>query len=96
LADLRRLRGQGRSSWAATLEQSVSAAEILGERLVAWIQTPDWDASEAYLQGEAADLLTDDAETALDMLQAANPGQEAIVMHFGLLQACREHGIAAA
>lgn len=97
--DLRQEYGQFK---AAQMGQSsapdigeAAALQALADRLVAWIQTPDWDASAAYLQAHA-DLLTDEAETALELLRQANPNANAIPQHQTLLRRCREVGIEAA
>jgi hypothetical protein len=70
--------------------------QALANRLVEWIQTPDWNASEAFLQEHADELLTDAGATALQMLQEANEGHEEIKLHITLLGSCREQGLAAA
>ncbi|RLT42254.1 MAG: tetratricopeptide repeat protein, partial [Chloroflexi bacterium] len=72
--------------------QAQTAAERLGERLIAWIQTPDWGASEAYLR-DAPDLLGDEAAEVLRLLQLGNPDNQQIPLHIQLLQQCREAGI---
>ena len=72
------------------------AAQGLAERLIAWIQNSDWAASEAYLRDHAAELLTDEAEAALELLRQGNPNHPAISQHQTLLRRCREMGIAAA
>lgn len=94
--DLRELRAAGREATQAKLDAAQAAANRLADRLIAWIQTPDWGASERYLAEHAADLLSDDSEAALDLLQLANPGNEQIPMHRQLLRFAREQGSAAA
>jgi len=72
------------------------AAQGLAGRLIAWIQTPDWGASEAYLGQHAAELLSDEAEAALELLRQGNPDRAAIPQHQALLRRCREVGVEAA
>ncbi|HFD39027.1 MAG TPA: tetratricopeptide repeat protein, partial [Anaerolineae bacterium] len=74
----------------------ISSVQQLADLLIAWIQTPDWAQSEAYLQEHAADLLGDEAEAALALLRQANPDAETIPVHQALLRRCREIGIEAA
>jgi tetratricopeptide (TPR) repeat protein len=78
------------------VNQSVAATQEMAVLLIAWIQTPDWAQSEAYLQDQAAVLLTDDAESVLEVLQQYNPDGTAIPEHQALLQRCRQIGIAPA
>ena len=96
LADLRDLRAEGRKAAQAKLEAAEAAAGRLADTLIAWIQTPDWGASEATLREQGAGLLTDDGEDCANLLQLANPGNEQIPMHRQLLQLAREQGIDAA
>jgi len=70
-----------------------SAARALADLLIAWIQTPDWAQSEAYLQANAAALLTDEAEATLALLQTNNPNHPVIPQHIALLQRCRALGV---
>jgi tetratricopeptide (TPR) repeat protein len=71
----------------------MSELQALADQLIAWIQTPDWADSEAYLQQHAADLLSDEAEAVLASLQQANPDRPAILQHLALLRRCRVIGI---
>jgi hypothetical protein len=99
LTELRRLRGEGRealSQAAAAMQAGLEIAQALADRLVEWVRTPDWDASERYLQQHAAELLTDAGESALAQLQQANPDNDDIPLHQNLLRHCRADGIAAA
>ena len=68
----------------------------LADLLIAWIKTPDWRASEAYLQEHAADLLTGEAEAVLEQLRQGNPDADVIPQHQTLLRRCRAVGIEAA
>jgi len=71
-------------------------SQPLATRLIAWIQTPDWGASEEYLHRHAAELLTDEAEAVLAGLRQANPESNALPQHQLLLRRCRQVGIQAA
>ncbi|GIV79181.1 MAG: hypothetical protein KatS3mg050_3575 [Litorilinea sp.] len=90
----RRLEEAIRQMMAEDLsEQEEDEEEDLADRLVAWIQTPDWQASEEYLQQHAAELLTDEAEAELERLRQINPGVDVIPQHQALLRRAREVGI---
>ncbi|MCL4860288.1 MAG: tetratricopeptide repeat protein, partial [Caldilineaceae bacterium] len=71
----------------------LAVAQALADRLIAWIKTPDWDASQQYLHEHAGELLTDAGEATLQLLLAANEGNEQIETHITLLARCRELGI---
>jgi hypothetical protein len=96
LTDLHDFRAAGREAAQARLDAAKAAAARLADSLIAWIQTPDWVASERYLREHAADLLTDDGEAALDLLHLANPANDQIPTHRQLLAFAREQGIDAA
>ena len=64
--------------------------------VIAWVHTPDWAASRAYLDNHAANLLTDRAEAVLEHLIDTNPAASELRDHLALLQAARAHGPAAA
>ena len=72
---------------------TAAAAQHLADLLIAWVQTPDWTASEAYLREHQAELLTDGAESVMDMLIQGNPGAQTLEQHLALLRACRADGI---
>lgn len=78
------------------LQSAQSAAQALANLLIAWIQTPDWAQSQAFLEEQAALLLTEQAEAVLALLQQGNPDSRAIPQHRVLLRRCREVGIAPA
>ncbi len=80
--------GQPQPEWLHEVE--------LADRLIAWVQTPDWGASRAYLEEHQAELLTDEAETVLQMLIQMAPGIDELVQHLDLLRKARQEGIAAA
>ncbi len=79
--------------------KSAAAALPLTDRIIAWIETPDWAMSEAYLRQHQADLLTDRAETLVgELVDAAREqrGQEAartFQSHHALLRRAREAGV---
>jgi hypothetical protein len=79
----------------AWLQHSTSSRE-LAEKITAWIETPDWDTSIAYVHHNAADLLTDNAEAAIEHLIDVNPAADKLPEHLRLLKAARTHGIDAA
>jgi hypothetical protein len=63
--------------------------------LVAWLQTPDWAASEAYLMEHQADLLTAEAEAMLHHLLQQDPDQPVLEQHRAILRAARAEGVEA-
>ena len=79
-----------------TSSDETLAVQQLAEQLIAWIQTPDWARSQAFLEEHAAGLLTDEAEQVLALLQAGNPQSRAIPQHQVLLKGCRASGIESA
>lgn len=95
LADLAGLRDGGREAAQAKLDAAQAAAQRLADNLIAWIQTPDWDASERYLAEHASDLLNEDGVQALELLQLVDPDNENIPIHRQLLQFARTQGVAA-
>ncbi len=70
--------------------------EHYADLLDRWINTANWDESEAFLRQHAADLLSDTGEVVLFLIAQRNPGVTAIVHHIALLERCREQGIEAA
>ncbi len=72
------------------------AQQALADLLVTWVQTPDWDASEAYLREHAAVLLTDPGVLALNFLCESQPNSTTLAEHLTLLKHSREIGIAEA
>jgi hypothetical protein len=102
--EMERLRREDPEAFAqlqAAARQEVEKAppegndKDLADKLIAWIQTPDWGASKAYLQTHADELLTDEAEAELERLRQINPENAAIPEHQTLLRRARELGIAA-
>ncbi len=81
------------AAFAGAETRALDGAQTLADQLIAWSQTPDWEASEAYLQKHAADLLTDQAAAVLDLLHRSNPDSAAIPQHQTLLHRCRAIGI---
>jgi Trypsin-like peptidase domain/Tetratricopeptide repeat len=68
----------------------------LADKITAWIDTADWPASKAYLEDNAAILLSDEAEATLEHLIDINPAVDTLQEHLGLLMAARTHGADAA
>lgn len=91
-------------TWRAAEQQARRTLAPLGEeggqavanRLIAWIQTPDWDASQEFIATHAAELLSEQGAAALTLLRLRNPGNEQIELHVNLLAACQRTGIGAA
>ncbi len=96
LEDLRRLRTEGLADVRPAWQAALHALSGMNDRLQAWIETPDWAASERFLAGEGAALLSDEGEAALELLQAANLEDERVTYHLHLLRRCRALGVAAA
>jgi tetratricopeptide (TPR) repeat protein len=82
-------------------EKNVSAAteqEELQAQVIAWLQTPDWETSQTYLQSHPQ-LLTDTAEQMMEALKRSQREQQAqamINLHQALLQKARVEGVEAA
>jgi len=78
---------------------SPANAQEIADSLIAWVNTPTWDESRAYLEAHPA-LLDPATDAVLAALLTANAGNDGAVQtlqrHAALLQACREGGIAAA
>ena len=53
----------------------------LADKIVAWIGTADWPASKAYLEDNAATLLTDEAEATVEHLIDINPTADTLPEH---------------
>ncbi len=72
----------------------------LGKRIIEWVDSADWDASQAYLDAHQADLLTDAADAVFAFLLArdeATPDDLRILTaHRALLARARAAGIPAA
>ncbi|MBM4461386.1 MAG: hypothetical protein FJ011_27125, partial [Chloroflexi bacterium] len=96
LDDLRRWRAAEADARRILALLGEGAGQALADRLVAWIQTPDWDASQAFIRAHAAELLTDAATAAMTLLHMNNAGHEQVELHARLLAACCEQGIEAA
>ncbi len=73
---------------------ALSGMRQLAELLVGWLQTPDWAASESYLQAHRAELLTAEAESLLQLLLQQDPDQPVLTQHLAILRAARAEGIA--
>jgi hypothetical protein len=94
--------GQPQPAWLAAAAGAQLALEQLARlpqlanMLIAWVQTPDWDASRAYLEQHQSELLTDEAEIALQGIIQVNDNHPELVRHLELLRKARREGIAAA
>ncbi|GAB4475624.1 MAG: hypothetical protein Kow00124_16830 [Anaerolineae bacterium] len=78
-----------------------SPLQALADRLIEWCSAEDWETSRALLKAHEAELLSDEALTALQAMVAAGEEAEAereegAVDYVALLRACREMGIDAA
>ena len=87
--------GQTQTAMPVWLRHTI-ADEGLSSKIIEWVSTADWDASYAYLDDNAAALLTDEAEAAVELLIDANPTASTVREHLELLQAARAHGTEAA
>ncbi|HRQ38252.1 MAG TPA: tetratricopeptide repeat protein, partial [Chloroflexota bacterium] len=76
--------------------EALAFVQSYADLLDAWVQTPDWAQSQAFLAENEAQLLTDEAEAVLALLQEGNPESQTIPLHRTLLRRCREVGIAPA
>ena len=81
---------------ALQAEATGDEQEALADQLVAWIQTPNWAASQMFLQENAAELLTDAGAAAMTLLRINNADHQQIELHDKLLAACRAQGVDAA
>ena len=72
-----------------------SADDSLAD-LLAWVDTPTWEESEAFLTSHSQELLTLRGHAALSQLAAVRPGDDRFTLHVNLLQAVLAQGIAAA
>ncbi|MCE7946701.1 MAG: hypothetical protein DYG88_04650 [Chloroflexi bacterium CFX4] len=84
--------GQPQPAWL----QANDDTDRLQGLLIAWVQTPDWSASRTYLEAHQADILTEQAEQAMEMLVQGNNNHPELVRHLELLRSARREGIAAA
>ena len=96
LADLRTWRAAEQAARATLAPLGDDAVQVLANRLVDWIQQPDWETSQAFLAATAGDLLGDSATAVLTLLHLANAGSDEIELHASLHTACRADGIDAA
>ncbi len=103
---LRNLRQEHRSRFDQAWRQTRGALPVwllhpetndkLAAGLIAWVNTPDWTASKAYLSNHAATLLTDQSEATIEHLIDANPAADPMPDHLSLLRQARARGIDAA
>ncbi|MEM7531635.1 MAG: hypothetical protein AAF639_05640 [Chloroflexota bacterium] len=85
---------------AAETLSDAGEIDAVADLLIAWIQTSDWEASQAFIHEHANTLLTDVGEMTLNMLLEGNQADERAAgqlrLHQYLLQQCRANGIDAA
>ena len=103
---LRRLRQDHQSGFDQAWRQTGRALPVwlqhpetddeLVARVIAWVNTPDWTTSQAYLSNHAATLLTDQSEATIEHLIDANPAADPLPEHLDLLLQARARGIDAA
>jgi hypothetical protein len=93
---LRRWRATERDARQTLATLGEAGGQALADRLIAWIQTPDWAASEAFIRQHAAELLSETGAAAMTLLHMRNAGNEMVEMHARLLAVCRRDGVDAA
>ena len=103
---LRALRGRDTAAFDQAWEQTsgplpvwlqhLNASLELFEKFLAWIDCSDWDASRAYLQANASDLLTDEAEALIEFIADRQPAVDQLPDYLHLQKAARAYGIDAA
>jgi hypothetical protein len=77
--------------------QHPATDDQLADKILAWIGTKDWPASQAYLEDNTSTLLTDEAEATLEHLLDSNPAAAATVEeHLELFRTARTNGVDAA
>ena len=74
-------------------EVSEDDLQPLADLLIAWVQTPDWAASRAYLEQHQATLLTDKGEFASLLLVQSNGNDKTLIQRWLILHACRTESI---
>jgi hypothetical protein len=74
----------------------LAGTQQLTDKVIAWIGITDWQASRTYLDDNAADLLTDEAQAAAEHLIDTNPAADALQERLELLQTARTDGVVAA
>jgi tetratricopeptide (TPR) repeat protein len=76
--------------------EHLTDTQQLTDQILAWIGISDWQASRAYLDDNATDLLTDETQAAIEHLIDINPAADTLQEHLELLTAARAHGANAA
>ena len=76
--------------------EHMTDSQQLADKIIAWVGTPDWQASKAYLHDNTASLLTAEAEATAEHLIDINPTADTLQEHLELLQTARAHGTDAA
>ena len=75
---------------------TVPDEDTLAGLLAAWISTPTWEESEAFLTSHSHELLTLRGYATVSQLAAARPGDDTLTLHINLFRAVLAHGIPAA
>ncbi|MBP8294334.1 MAG: hypothetical protein KAX65_16270, partial [Caldilineaceae bacterium] len=96
LDDLRTWRAHEQAARRTLAALGEEGEQALVNRVVAWVELPDWGASERFATEHAATLLTEAGAAALTLLVMTNPDNEELALHQNLLAACRDQGIAVA
>jgi len=96
LEDLRAWRNTEQTARRTLAALGEEGEQALVSRVVAWVEQPDWGASERFAAEHAATLLTEAGAAALTLLVMTNPDNEELALHQNLLAACRGQGSAAA
>ncbi|MDQ1376759.1 MAG: hypothetical protein QOE15_932 [Acidimicrobiaceae bacterium] len=65
----------------------------LTQLVIAWVTSENWGESRKFLSEHADELLTENAEIAIEELIEGNPDQEVLGLHQELLEAARVGGI---
>jgi Trypsin-like peptidase domain/Tetratricopeptide repeat len=89
---LRTARSRGIETTYAELNTRLRHQALL-QQLDAWIATPTWDASRAFLEQAATDLLQNETEVLLTSLVEQHPDGDVLLAHLGLLNLCRLVGL---
>ena len=76
--------------------RTAPAEDNLADMLLAWVGTPTWEDSEAFLASHSEELLTLRGYAALSQLAAARPGDDQLALHVNLLRAVLAQGITVA
>lgn len=77
------------------IEQSGREVDLAAveDAIFGWLQTADWNQSQAYMEEHTAVLLTEEAEIVLNVIQQHNPDHPSVPQHQALLRSCRANGV---